>query len=383
MKIGVDARVTDRYPGLGRYCINILKGLSEIDKDNEYIVFTITPEKFTDFSPHENFKVAQVDYPVLSYKTFYAFSNFINKYNPDIFFAAFQVAPLTLSSPTVLVLHDMMDLMYKDAFTHHNFVIRYGLKYFFKFVIPRSIKRASAIITVSENTKRDLLSYFPTSEKKVTTILEGVEGNFKPVIDKEILEKIKIKHGLPDRFILYLGSIKPYKNLHGVLESFSRLIETGSYNDIKLVIGGLKHFSLDKIYAEMDRLKIKDKVLHVGFIAEEDLPTVYSLADVFLFPSIWEGFGLPALEAMACGVPVITSNTSSLPEVVGDAGIKVNPYDITEIAYNLKRLLTDTGLRNTLSQKGIERAKTFTWEKAARRTLEVIEQTYKESRNVS
>jgi len=114
----------------------------------------------------------------------------------------------------------------------------------------------------------------------------------------------------------------------------------------------------------MDRLKIKDKVLHVGFIAEEDLPAVYSLADVFLFPSIWEGFGLPALEAMACGVPVITSNTSSLPEVVGDAGIKVNPYDITEIAYNLKRLLTDTGLRNTLSQKGIVRAKTFTWKKA-------------------
>lgn len=377
MKIGVDARVIKQYPGLGRYCINVLKGLSDIDTDNEYIVFTLTPEKLDFLHAHKNFRIVQTEYPVLSYKTFYAFSRFINKYGPQIFLSTFQVAPLHVLCPMVIVLHDMMDLMYKDAFTHHNIFIRTGLKHFFKYAIPKSVNKASAIITVSESTKRDLLSYFGMNEKKVTAILEGVEDNFKPVTDREILLKVKDQYKLPDRFVLYLGSIKPYKNLHGVLEAFSKLSGIGLQNNIKLLIGGLKHFSIDRINAAIEKLGIRDRVQHIGFIAEKDLPAVYSLAEVFLFPSIWEGFGLPVLEAMRCGAPVITSNTSSLPEVVGDAGIQVDPYNIVEIAYNLKKLLQDPELRRCLSDKGIERAKTFSWKKAAEETLEVLSAVYK------
>ncbi len=379
MKIGVDARVIKKYPGLGRYCINILKGLSDIDIDNEYIVFTLIPEKLDFLHAHKNFRIVQADYPVLSYKTLYAFSRFINNYKPDTFLSTFQVAPLNVSCPMVMVLHDMMDLMYRDAFTHHNFIIRTGLNWFFKYTIPRSVNKASAIITVSESTKRDLLDYFGMNEKKVTAILEGVEENFKPVTDREVLLKVKDRYKLPDRFVLYLGSIKPYKNLHGVLEAFSKLSEIGLHDDIKLIIGGLKHFSLDKFNAKIEKLNIRDKVQRIGFIKEEDLPAVYSLAEVFLFPSIWEGFGLPALEAMACGVPVVTSNTSSLPEVVGDAGIKVDPHNIAEIAYNLNKLLQDPELRRGLSEKGIERARTFSWKKAAEETLEVLGAVYKRS----
>ncbi|MEW6066930.1 MAG: glycosyltransferase family 1 protein [Nitrospirota bacterium] len=380
MRIGIDARVTKKYPGLGRYCINILRALSKIDRENEYIVFTLVPEKLDFLNEYKNFRIIQVGYPVLSYKTFYAFSRLINKYEPDIFFATFQVAPFNVSCPMVIVLHDMMDLMYKDAFTHHNFIIKTGLKHFFKFAIPMCVKKAAAIITVSESTKHDLLSYFNIDSKKVTAVLEGVEEKFRPVTDKETLLGVKERYGLPDRFILYLGSIKPYKNLDGVLRSFSRLHELTFHDNVKLVISGLKHFSLDKIEAEIERLNIKDKVLRIGFIAEEDLPAVYSLAEVFLFPSIWEGFGLPVLEAMACGTPVITSNTSSLPEVIGDAGIQVNPHNVEDIAYNIKLLLQDTLLRNALSRKGIQRAKTFTWEKAATKTLEIIEMTYQGNR---
>lgn len=380
MKIGVDARVIKQYPGLGRYCTNVLRSLLEIDRENEYIIFTLTPEQLTFLKVYENIRIVHVDYPVLSYKTFYAFSHFINKYKPDVFFETFQVAPLRVLCPMVIVLHDMMDLMYKDAFTHHHFIIRMGLKYFFKFAVPRSIRKASVIITVSESTKRDLLSYFDIDEKKVTTILEGVEENFRPITDIDVLRSVKIRYGLLDRFVLYLGSIKPYKNLEGVLESFSKLYRTGFNDNVKLVIAGLKHFSLDKVNNKISMLDIKDKVLHVGFIDEKDLPVVYTLAEVFLFPSIWEGFGLPALEAMACGTPVITSNTTSLPEVVGDAGMQVNPYNIAEITHNLMLLLNDSGLRKVLSQRGIERVRTFTWEKAARETLKVIEQTYRRSK---
>ena len=160
MKIAIDARVVKKYPGLGRYCINILKALSEIDGNNEYVVFTLEPKKLAFLNNRKNIKIIETDYPVLSYKTFYAFSRLINKFRPDIFFSSFQVAPLNVRCPMVIVLHDMMDLMYKDAFTHHNFFIRTGLRYFFKYAIPRSINNASAIITVSESTKHDLLEYF-------------------------------------------------------------------------------------------------------------------------------------------------------------------------------------------------------------------------------
>jgi len=376
MKIAVDARVVKKYPGLGRYCINILKALAEIDVNNEYIVFTIEPKKMAFLNNRKNMKIVETDYPVLSYKTFYAFSSLINKFTPDIFFSSFQVAPLNVKCPMVIVLHDMMDLMYKDAFTHHNFFIRSGLQYFFKYAIPRSVSKASAIITVSESTKHDLLKYFNITKKKVVAILEGVEENFKPVTDVEVLYKIKKKYNLPDKFIFYLGSIKPYKNLHGVLESFSKLYENGFNNNVKLVIGGLKHFSVEGLSDKIEKLNIEDKVQRIGFIAEEDLPAVYSLSEIFLFPSIWEGFGLPVLEAMACGAPVITSNVSSLPEVIGDAGIQVDPYNITEISYNLTKLLEDAEMRKILSQKGIERAKSFSWIRAAEETLNVLQEVY-------
>ena len=302
MKIGVDARVILKYPGLGRYCRNIIEALARIDGRNDYTVFTLSPIEIQ----NSRFKVVRVNHPVLSYKTFYAFSGLVNRYDFDVFFSTFQVAPLAVTCPMTVVVHDMMDLMYPDAFSHHPFLIRMGLKSFFKFAIPRSIRKGDMIITVSESTRKDLLGYFKdVPPDKVVSILEGVEPCFAPVKQKAAL----------------------------------------------------------------------DAVRRVGFVSEDDLPACYSLADVFLFPSIWEGFGLPALEAMACGAPVITSNTSSLPEVVGDAGIKVNPLDYDEIALRLKEVLMDAALRERMRSSGITRAKEFSWEKAAGRTLEVLSRT--------
>lgn len=377
MKIGVDARVILKYPGLGRYCRNIIKGLARIDGSNDYTVFTLAPLKIK----NSRFKVVQVSHPVLSYKTFYAFSGLINKYNFDVFFSTFQVAPLAVACPMTVVVHDMMDLMYPDAFTHHPFFIRMGLKSFFKFAIPRSIKRSDRIITVSESTRKDLLDYFKdVPPGKVVRILEGVEPSFAPVTQKAALDAVKKKYGISGRFILYLGSIKPYKNLSGVVEAFGRLRNRHGIKDVELVIAGLKHFTVDDFQKKVDSLGLGSSVRRVGFISEEDLPALYTLADVFLFPSIWEGFGLPALEAMACGAPVITSNTSSLPEVVGDAGIKVNPLDYDEMALRLKEVLMDTGLRERMRSSGLMRAKEFSWEKAAGQTLEVLSLTFAEFR---
>ncbi len=377
MKIGVDARVILKYPGLGRYCRNIIEGLAGIDGSNDYTVFTLAPLEIK----NSRFKVVRVNHPVLSYKTFYAFSRLINKYGFDVFFSAFQVAPLAVACPMTVIVHDMMDLMYPDAFTHHPFLIKMGLKSFFKFAIPRTIKRSDRIITVSESTRKDLLDYFKDVPPwKVVSILEGVEPSFAPVTEKAALDAVKKKYGITGRFILYLGSIKPYKNLNGVVEAFARLRNRHGIKDVELVIAGLKHFTVDDFQKKVDSLGLGSSVRRVGFISEEDLPAVYSTAEVFLFPSIWEGFGLPALEAMACGAPVITSNTSSLPEVVGDAGIKVNPLDYDEMALRLKEVLADEGLRERMRSMGIARARGFSWEKAAARTLEVISQTSAEFR---
>ncbi len=377
MKIGVDARVILKYPGLGRYCRNIIEALARIDGSNDYTVFTLAPFEIR----NSRFKVVQVNHPVLSYKTFYAFSGLVNKYGFDVFFSTFQVAPLAVACPMTVVVHDMMDLMYPDAFTHHPFLIRMGLKSFFKFAIPRSIRKGDMLITVSESTRKDLLGYFKdVPPDKVVSILEGVEPCFAPVKQRAALDAVRRKYGISGRFILYLGSIKPYKNLNGVLEAFGRLRNRHGIKDVELVIAGLKHFAVDDFQKKADSLGLGSSVRRVGFVSEEDLPAFYSLADVFLFPSIWEGFGLPALEAMACGAPVITSNTSSLPEVVGDAGIKVNPLDYDEIALRLKEVLMDAALRERMRSSGITRAKEFSWEKAAGRTLEVLTRTSAEFR---
>ncbi|OHE57175.1 MAG: hypothetical protein A2Z47_00305 [Thermodesulfovibrio sp. RBG_19FT_COMBO_42_12] len=373
MRIGIDARVIRKYPGLGRVCYNLIKEIAIIDERNEYIIFGKHPSlNFLD--RHRNFRSVDIDFPVLSARTLFWLQRIIKREGVELFYSPFQVTTISPPCPMVITVHDMMDLFYPDAFSHQPFYVNRALRIYFRFVIPKSIRNATMITSVSESTKRDILRYFHIPEDRVEVIHNGVEEKFSPVKDEKLLIMIREKYNLPDRFVLYLGSTKPYKNLDGTLEAFSKLKKKyiNPDNHIYLVIGGLRHFSIADLERKARELGIENDFFNIGYISEDDLPSVYSLAEVFLFPSIWEGFGLPALEAMACGTPVVTSNTSSLPEVVGKAGIMVDPKDTTSIAEALHRILNNRAIREELSEKGIKEAKKFSWRMSAEKLLKVF-----------
>ena len=380
IRIGVDARVIPRYPGLGRHCLNILRELGKIDGENEYTIFAID-QSLSSLEQYPNFRVVYVGFPVLSAGTLFRFSPLIKKERIELFYAPFQITPPRLPCPLVVTVHDMMDLLYPDAFSHHPFFTRHGLSAYFRFNVPRSVKNACMIIAVSKSTKRHILEYFKLSDEKVQVIYNGIESKFKPLTDRNLRDKVKHKYELPDRFILYLGSIKPYKNLTGALKAFLKLQQGWpELRHVKLVIAGLKHFNIPAIQKIMEETVIKDTVVRIGQVEEEDLPVLYNLAELFLFPSIWEGFGFPPLEAMACGTPVITSERSSLPEVVGNAGILVDPENIDQIACECQRVLTEDNLKKQMIQKGLQQARKFRWHVSARKTLDVLEGVIRDSK---
>ena len=242
-----------------------------------------------------------------------------------------------------------------------------------KYIFPKTIKSADKIISISHHTKQDLIKYFKITEDKIKVIHLAANENYKPLNEKEIIN-IKQKYNLNYSFILYVGTLEPRKNIPTLLKALYKLKKQGIKH--KLVITGKKGWKYKSIFETIDKLNLQKDVIFTGYVPDEDLPALYNAADLFVYPSLYEGFGLPPLEAMACGTPVITSNTSSLPEVVGDAGIMVNPYDVDELANKIYEVLTNDGLREELSKKGLERAKLFSWKKCAEEHLKVYEEVY-------
>jgi glycosyltransferase involved in cell wall biosynthesis len=224
----------------------------------------------------------------------------------------------------------------------------------------------------SEATKNDLIELYDVLADRITVLLSGVDVRFHDVRDKERLLTTRKKYNLGTTpYIFSVGTVQPRKNYGRLIQSLARLRLSGY--DINLVIAGGRGWLEDPIYENIRRTKMENHVHFIGFADEADLPALYSAAYCFAFPSLYEGFGLPVLEAMACGTPVITSNVSSLPEVAGDAAIMIDPYDVEALTHSLQQLLDNQNLYQTLIQKGFERAKLFTWEKSARQLREIYQ----------
>jgi glycosyltransferase involved in cell wall biosynthesis len=242
------------------------------------------------------------------------------------------------------------------------------MKYHFYYTVPLLLKKSRAVICTSENTKQDVITYYAIKDKPVYVISEGFNRQRFYPREKGVVQK---RYGLGN-YLLYIGDMRPYKNLERCLEAFARL----NLTDLSFVIGGKKdpHFYPDIA------LLLKDKVIFLGYVPEEDLPHLYSVAAAFIFPSLYEGFGLPPLEAMACGCPVVASNAASLPEVCGDAVRYVDPYDVESIAQGIHEVLTDEVMRQNLRAKGLERAELFSWEKAAKEHLKIFEECLSKKR---
>lgn len=272
-----------------------------------------------------------------------------------------HVAPLAWRGRSVVTVHDLSFLLLPQAFSAAN---RLYLSAFTRL----SVRRADIVLTVSENTRRDVIRLLGARPERVRVAYNGVEEVFRP-LPAEQVEEFRRRRGLAERFILFLGTLEPRKNVARLVEAYARLRQAGFPH--QLVIGGGRGWLYEEIFALVQRLGVEKEVLFPGFIPLEEEPLWYNAAEVFAYPSLYEGFGLPPLEAMACGVPVVASSTSSLPEVVGEAAILVDPYSLDDLTAALKRVLSDEALRHELSGRGLARARQFSWDQTARMAAEV------------
>jgi glycosyltransferase involved in cell wall biosynthesis len=256
---------------------------------------------------------------------------------------------------TVYTLHDLIFLQYPHYHKAYN-------RWYLTLTMPRYLKAADIIVTPSDCSKRDAIKYYNLPAEKIKVIYEAPAPTFKPLHNPAELARVRHTYNLPEQFILHVGTIEPRKNLTRLLEAFQPLLD--EWPHLKLVLVGKKGWLYESFFERLQTLGLQERVIFPGYVAEADLPALYQLAQVFAFPSLYEGFGLPPLEAMACGTPVVSSNSSSLPEVLGDAGLLVNPTDTAALSQALRRILSDAELRADLSFRGQAQAQNFSWQKA-------------------
>ncbi|MBA8932540.1 glycosyltransferase family 4 protein [Clostridium beijerinckii] len=290
----------------------------------------------------------------------------------DIYHFFNFIVPPRIEGKVITTIHDMTYELYPETMDKKN------LKRI-KSDIHYSVNRADKIITVSESSKNDIMKFLSVDEAKIEIVYNGVEyDKFNKSYSEDEKSKIRVKYTLPKNYILYMGTLEPRKNIESIIEAFSlfKKENTVSNQNTKLVIAGKKGWLFENIFNLVNKLSLKDDVIFTDYIDENDKSIIYNMASLFVFPSLYEGFGIPVLEAMASSVPVITSNVSSLPEVAGDAAILVEPKDIKSIAKYMSKVLADKKLRNNLIREGHEQAKKFTWESSAKKLVNIYRDLY-------
>lgn len=289
----------------------------------------------------------------------------LSKSKPDIFFTPSHYAPRFSPCPTVISIMDVAYAHYPQLFAKKDL---YQLEQWTKY----SVKKASAIITISEASKRDILKTYTLSEDKVSVVYPGIkpmQGLTPHIYPTQELQR---KFGIKEKYLLFVSTLQPRKNIVRLIEAFSRLKETKDHK-LQLVIVGKKGWLYEEILAAPDQFAVSQDVLFLDFVSNDELAVLYQHAQAFVFPSLYEGFGLPILEAMKYGCPVITSNVSSMPEAGGDAAEYVDPLDVEDITKKIEKVLSDGSLRKEMIAKGKKQIEKFSWEKAGKETLEVLE----------
>jgi glycosyltransferase involved in cell wall biosynthesis len=281
---------------------------------------------------------------------------------PDVAHFTNGMIPIAAPSPTVVTVHDMSLRLYPGCHPVRRLLLNRPLMHV-------AIRQASAIVTVSNSARRDLLRLHGVAPERVAVVHEAASPVFRPIADRDRLEDMRARYSLPRRFMLYVGTIEPRKNLARLMAAFAEARKKGIPHH--LVCVGPYGWSSRDLSGHIERLGIRDAVHFTGYVPFDHLPAIYNLGEFFAFPSLYEGFGLPVVEAMACGVPVLTSSTSSLGEIAGDAAVTIDPIDTDAITDAVVRLATDAGLRRDRSESGLKRARDFSWEQSAREMLAV------------
>lgn len=367
MRIGIDARIYGPdFTGIGRYVHELISNLLEIDDENEYVLFMNSPE-YEDFTP-PNKRVTKV----LANARHYSFSEqftfwlMLRKQKIDLMHFTHFNAPILYTRPSIVTIHDLTLHFYPGK----KMTSLYR-RLAYQLVIKSVTRHASRVIAVSENTKKDLIELTKVPSRKIEVIYEGVNPEFKEVTKRSVLSDIKKKYGIVKPFILYTGVWRSHKNLVNLIKAFSYLKRDENF-DGQLVITGKEDPLYVEVKSTIQNLGLEGDIVFTDMVPEVDLPALYSAATVYVFPSLYEGFGLPPLEAMACGTPVAASKAACIPEICGEGNaIFFDPYDPTDISDSVMKIWVNESLQQELISKGRERVKDFSLRKMAKEVLKM------------
>ncbi len=370
MKIGIEAQRIFRKKkhGMDYVALELIRNIAKIDLENEYVIFVKPGEDEACFSETPNVRIVKISGPYPVWEQF-KLAAAAQKEGVQILHCTSNTGPIRCTIPIVLTLHDIIYMesvsLFKKGFTWYQ---KLGNMYR-RFVVPKVLSNSTKVITVSEYERKRIADFFGFSFDKVLAIYNGVGNYFNPVSDLIELKRIRLKYNLPEKFLFFLGNTDPKKNTIGVLKALSQLYTRGEKYRIPLVMLDYDKDALQKMLSDIGDPEMIKMIKLAGYVVNTDLPAIYSACSVFLYPSLRESFGIPMIEAMASGAPLIASNTSCMPEVAGNAALYIDPFKPDEITDAIIKLLEDDSLRIELIQKGFERAKAFSWQKMAEEVI--------------
>src|SRR5687768_16176312 len=365
MRVAIDARKLHDF-GIGTYIRNLLRQLARIDRDTEYVLLCQEADLDVGTQLGENFRTVLEPSPNYSFREQIHVPWVLHRERPDVYHAPHYVLPAAVRCRSVVTIHDCIHLMFPQ-YLPNRAAYAYA-----RASMWTAARRSDRILTVSEASKRDILHFFNVPPEKIVVVSNAIDEHFWQTPPEEDVARVRERYQLDHQFVLYVGNIKPHKNLVRLIEAFAELRQ-GAYEDVKLLIIGDEISKLPALRRAVHRHKLHKHVRFLGYVSDQTLAILYRLATVFVFPSLYVGFGLPPLEAMASGTPVITSNTSSMPEVTGGAAVLVDPYDVGSIVDGVRRVLTDPSLAAALRRKGPLRAREFSWARSVAKTRELYE----------
>jgi glycosyltransferase involved in cell wall biosynthesis len=360
MRIAIDARKWRDY-GIGTYVRNLVRHLARIDHETTYFLFCDDGDESTLRDLAENFVPVVERAAGYSVREHFSIPSQLTRLGADLLHSPHYVLPLLCRKPAVVTIHDCIHLLFPQ-YLPNRFALSYA-----KFMLRHAVHRGSTILTVSEASKRDILRFYPEAEpERIQVVPNAIDDAILDDPGEEEMERVKERYQIRGRYILYAGNIKPHKNLDRLISAFGLLKQMPAHEDLKLLIIGDEVNKYGSLRRSVEAAGVRQDVRFFGFVPDHTLSALYRMASLFAFPSLYEGFGLPPLEAMACGTPVVTSNISSLPEVVGEAALLVDPYSVEDIANGMARVLDDDTLRAALVRRGRERVQHFSWERSVK-----------------
>jgi len=368
IRIAIDAHMVGQWEtGNERYTLNLINGLTRVDTENRYSLLVTNPDflRQTLVLP-PNFEIRVVRPKANVPRVAWAMPRACQHAGAQVLHVSYT-APPVCPCPTVVTVHDISYKIFPHFFSPRDRLL-------LSITVPLSCRSAARVIAVSEWTKNDLIRQYGIPEGKIRVVYEAAEERFSPDVPYEEVRRVRRQYAGERRYILSVGNIQPRKNLVRLVRAFATIAHEGVGEEPLLLIAGQSRWGGSEVLNEVKIRGLEKRVRFLGYVPDKDLPALYRGAEIFVYPSLYEGFGLPPLEAMACGTPVVCSNAAALPEIVGDAALLFDPQDTKALTEALRRLLEDEQERKALSGAGLARAARFSWEQTARETLQVYQE---------